>query len=212
MLGFVDDVLGELAALTPGPYLHIGGDEVFKIPHEHYVSFVEHLCGRARAHGKQPVGWEEIAQTRLEPGTIVQHWKDPEHAREAVRQGARVLMSPAARTYFDHKYDAATKLGTEWAGRVSVRDAYEWDPATQVEGVVEADVVGVEACLWSETMPTFADVEYMAFPRLLALAAVAATRPEERRWDDFRARLPALGRELDDLGVGYFRSPGVDWA
>ena len=104
---FVDDVLRELAELTPGPYLHIGGDEVFKIPHEHYVSFVEHACARARAHGKVPVGWEEIAQSRLEPGTIVQHWKDPEHAREAVRQGARVLMSPGERTYFDHKYDAS---------------------------------------------------------------------------------------------------------
>ena len=159
-----------------------------------------------RAHGKQPVGWEEIAQTRLEPGTIVQHWKDPEHAREAVRQGARVIMSPAARTYFDHKYDATTKLGTEWAGHVSVRDAYDWDPATQVDGVAEADVLGVEACLWSETMATLGDVEFMAFPRLLALAEVAATPPAQRDWEDFRARLAGpRGRELDELGVTYFR-------
>jgi len=211
VLGFVDDVLREVAELTPGPYVHIGGDEVFKIPHEHYLSFVDYTCARARAHGKEPVGWEEIAQARLEPGTIVQHWKDPEHVRAAVRQGARVIMSPATRTYFDLKYDAATKLGTEWAGHVSVRDAYEWDPATQVGGVTEADVLGVEACLWSETMATLSDVEFMAFPRLLALAEVAATAREEHRWDDFRARLPALGRELDELGVSYFRAPGVDW-
>ncbi len=205
VLEFVDDVLRELAELTPGQYVHIGGDEVFKIPHEQYVSFVEHVCERARAHGKQPVGWEEIAQARLEPGTIVQLWKDPEHAREAVRQGARVLISPAARTYFDHKYDAGTKLGTEWAGHVSVRDAYEWDPATEVEGVTEADVVGVEAALWSETMSTLGEVEYMAFPRLLALAEVAVTQPAQRSWADFEARLPALLGSLDELGVTYFR-------
>jgi hexosaminidase len=205
---FVDDVLRELAELTRGPYLHIGGDEVFKIPREHYVSFVEHVCGRVRAHGKRPVGWEEIAQTRLEPGTIVQHWKDPEHAREAVRQGARVLMSPGERTYLDHKYDPTTELGTQWAGHVSVRDAFEWDPETHVEGVTEADVVGVEACLWTETMATFRDVEYMAFPRLLALAEVAATQRAQRSWADFESRLPALLGSLDELGVTYFRAKG----
>src|SRR5262249_31152170 len=201
------DVVREVAALTPGPYVHIGGDEVFKIPHEDYVTFVEQACEIVRAHGKQPVGWEEIAQTRLEPGTIVQHWKSTEHARAAVDQGARLIMSPASRTYFDQKYDATTELGTEWAGHVTVRDAYEWDPATQVDGVEESDVLGVEAALWSETLATMHDVEYMAFPRLLALAEVASTQPGERRWEDFEARLPVLEHELDELGVAYFRAP-----
>jgi len=205
VLEFVDDVVGEVAAATPGPCVHIGGDEVFKIPHEHYVAFVEHVCATVCAHGKQPIGWEEIAQTRLEPGTIVQHWKSAEHARAAVEQGARVIMSPATRTYFDLKYDATTRLGTAWAGHVSVRDAYEWDPAAEVEGVSEADVLGVEACLWTETMSTLGDVECMAFPRLLALAEVASAQPEERSWDDFAARLPELRRRLDELGVTYFR-------
>ena len=65
-------------------------------------------------------------------------------------------------------------------------------------------VVGVEATLWSETLVTMHDVEYMAFPRLLALAEVASTRLTERRWEDFEARLPALERRLDELGVAYF--------
>jgi hexosaminidase len=203
---FVDDVIGELAKLTPGGHIHIGGDEALATPHDEYLEFVEFACAVVRRHGKQPVGWEEIAQTKLEPGTVVQHWKSAEHALAAVRQGARVLMSPATRTYFDLKYDATTKPGTEWAGHVSVRDAYEWDPATQVEGISESDVLGVEACLWSETMPTLRDVEYMAFPRLLALAEVASTRPAERRWVDFESRLPALERRLDELGVAHLRS------
>jgi hexosaminidase len=203
---FVDEVLGELAEITPGPHIHIGGDEAHATAHDEYLAFVEYACAVVRRHGKQPIGWEEIAQTKLEPGTVVQHWSNAEHARAAARQGARVIMSPATRTYFDLKYDATTQLGTEWAGHVGVRDAYEWDPATQVDGVSESDVLGVEAALWSETLATMRDVEYMAFPRLLALAEVAATRPETRRWDDFAARLPKLERQLDKLGVSYFRA------
>jgi hexosaminidase len=203
---FVEEVIGELAELTPGAHIHIGGDEAHATPHDEYVEFVEFACGVVRSHGKQPIGWEEIAQTRLEPGTVVQHWKNAGHVLAAVRQGARVIMSPANRTYFDLKYDETTKLGTEWAGHVSVRDAYEWDPATQVEGVSETEVLGVEAALWSETMSTMRDVEYMAFPRLLALAEVASTQPAGRRWEAFAARLPELERKLDELGV--FRASG----
>ena len=170
MYEFVDDVVRELAELTPGPYLHIGGDEVFEISAEEYVRFVERACEIVRSHGKIPIGWEEIARTRLAPGTIVQHWKDPELAARAAEQGASVIMSPAARTYFDHKYDGTTKLGTQWAGHIGVRDAYDWDPG---------DALGVEAALWSETLATLADLEVMAFPRLLALAEVAWT-PQAR--------------------------------
>ena len=171
---FVDDVARELAALTPGPYLHIGGDEAAATKPSDYAVFIERVCEIVRAHGKQPVGWEEIAKAELAPGTIVQHWKDEDLARTAVRKGARLIMSPASRTYFDMKYDAGTKLGLEWAGYVSVDDARDWDPATQVEGVAETDIVGVEGCLWSETLETYDDLVFMAFPRLGALAAIAS--------------------------------------
>jgi hexosaminidase len=170
---FVDDVLREVAALTPGAYVHIGGDEALSTQGEDYARFMARVFELVRSHGKQVVGWEEIAKLPLPPGALVQHWKDGELALRAVEQGARVIMSPATRTYLDMKLDATTKLGLEWAGYVSVRDASNWDPATQVEGVGEADVIGVEACIWSETLETFADVEYMAFPRLVGVAGVA---------------------------------------
>jgi len=200
---FVDDVVRELAELTPDPYLHIGGDEVFKIPAEEYMRFVERACEIVRSHGKRPIGWEEIAKTRLHPDTIVQHWKEPELAARAAEQGASVIMSPGSRTYFDHKYDDTTKLGTQWAGHIGVRDAYDWDPG---------DALGVEGTLWSETLASLSDVEFMAFPRLLALAEVAWTPQRDRDWEDFRARLAAHGPELDELGVNYFRSPEIGWA
>jgi hexosaminidase len=171
---FVDDVVGELAALTPGYWIHIGGDEAKSTAHADYVAFVERALAIVRAHGKTAVGWEEIAKVDLPPGTIVQHWQDAELARAAVRKGAKLIMSPATRTYFDQKYDATTELGLEWAGHISVEDAAGWDPATFVDGVGEDDILGVEACLWSETLLTYEDVEFMAFPRLDALAAIAS--------------------------------------
>jgi hexosaminidase len=163
-----------------------------------------------QAHGKTPIGWEEIATAPLPPGTIVQHWNDAELARAALRQGARLIMSPAPHAYLDQKYDASTLLGTTWAGDVSVRDAYEWDPAALLDGETDDDVLGVEAALWSETLETLADVEEMAFPRLLATAEVAWSEPA-RDWDDLRARIAAEGRELDRLGVSFFRSPEIAW-
>jgi len=207
--GFVEDVLDEVAALTPGPYLHIGGDEAGATPADEYAPFVARVCEVVRSNGKTPIGWEEIARIPLPPGTIVQHWKDGELAREAARQGAQLIMSPAGRTYLDHKYDATTRLGTTWSGHVSVRDAYEWDPGTLVDGVSESHVLGVEAALWSETLETMAHVEEMAFPRLLATAEVAWGGG--RGWEAFRSRVAAEGRALDRLGVAFFRSPEIAW-
>jgi len=201
--GFVDDVVREVAALTPGPYFHIGGDEAAATAPADYVRFVERAAEIVLRHGKRLVGWEEIAHAKLPPGTIVQHWKDAELAARAVDQGAELVMSPARRTYLDMKYDATTELGTVWAGYVGVRDAYEWDPGD--------DVLGVEAALWSETLASIADVEYMAFPRLLATAEVASVSAEERDWEDFRARLAEHGPQLEALGVNFFRAPEVHW-
>jgi hexosaminidase len=197
---FVDEVVREVAALTPGPYFHIGGDEAAATVG--YTRFVERVGEIVQRHGKRLVGWEEVAQAKLPPGSIVQHWKDRKLAERAIAQGASLIMSPGSRTYFDMKYDPTTVLGTTWAGYVGVRDAYEWDPG---------DVLGVEAAVWTETLETFADVELMAFPRLLALAEVAWSPAEQRDWQDFRVRLAEHEPQLAALGVNFFRSPEIPW-
>ena len=199
---FVEDVVREVGALTPGPYFHIGGDEAAATTPTDYIRFVERTGSIVQRHGKRLVGWEEIARAQLPQGSIVQHWKDPELIAQAVEQGASVIMSPATQAYLDQKYDEATELGTSWAGYVGVRDAYDWDPG---------DVLGVEAALWSETLETPADVEFMAFPRLLAFAEVACLRAEDRDWEAFRTRLADEGRQLAALGVNFFRSPEILW-
>ena len=211
---FLDEVIGEVAALTPGPYLHIGGDEAKTVPPDRYAAFVERVQRIVRAHGKRMIGWEETAKARLLPTSVVQYWdvrSSPDPVRQAVRRGTRLVLSPASKVYLDMKYDAHTELGLEWAGHVEVRDAYDWDPAELLDGVAEKDVLGVEAQLWSETIRSVGDIEFMAFPRLPGIAEVAWSPAAGRSWDRFRRRLAEQAPRWSALGVNYHRSPQVPW-
>ena len=210
---WVNDVVREVAAISPSPYIHLGGDEVEKIPHAQYIKFIERIEKIVRSHGKRMIGWGEIAPARLDTGTIVQLWRGvnrdstPVHAA----RGGKVLMSPGPKLYIDMKHDSSMALGLRWAGMVSLRTAYDWDPATYQPGVTEASIIGVEAPLWSETLVKYADFEFMAFPRLLAVAEMGWTPQSGRDWEDFRLRLVAQGQRLQALGVNFHRSPQVDW-
>lgn len=208
---FINDVVREIAALTPGPWFHIGGDEVKTLTPEQYVRFIERVQTIVQSHGKQMVGWDEIAPARLLPGSVVQHWRPKTTPAEAVAKGARVIMSIANKAYLDMKYDAATPIGLSWAGYVDVNTAYDWDPATMAAGVPESALLGVEAPLWSETLATIRDVEFLAFPRLAAIAEVGWSRAETRDWNAFRQRLGAHGPRLTALGVNFHRAPAVPW-
>jgi len=207
---FIDDVMRELAGLTPGPYIHIGGDEATTLDATQYVPFVNRVQAIVSAHGKRVVGWEEIAQAQILPTSIAQHWSS-DLAQQAVRQGAQVIMSPANKAYLDQKYTPATTLGLAWAGYVEVQDAYEWDPATIEGGVTEPDVLGVEAPLWSETLRSMSDIEYMALPRLAGHAELGWSAATGRSWEEYRVRLAAQGPRLAAMGVNFYRSPQVAW-
>ncbi|MBE0666508.1 MAG: family 20 glycosylhydrolase, partial [Bacteroidales bacterium] len=127
---FVEDVFRELAELTTGPYLHIGGDETHVTKKEDYITFIERVQDIVISLGKQPVGWDEISLARLRPGAIAQYWSSAENANKAVAQGAKLIMSPASRVYIDMIYDSTTVIGYTWAGLTEVDKAYNWDPAT----------------------------------------------------------------------------------
>ena len=211
---FVTDVFTELAAMTPGPYLHLGGDEAMSTPPAKYGPFVETVLDVIRAAGKRPVAWQEVATAGLVPEAVVQYWNPnagPQAVVAAVRGGARVIMSPADRVYLDMKYDAATGLGVDWAGEVDVPDAYGWDPAEIASEIAETDVLGVEAALWTETVATIGEVEYMLLPRLPAIAEVAWSHRAGRHWAGFRTRLAAHGPRWDAMAAAYHRSPDIPW-
>ncbi|HEX2078106.1 MAG TPA: beta-N-acetylhexosaminidase [Longimicrobium sp.] len=207
---FVDDVIRELAAITPGPYLHVGGDEVETLSHDDYARFIERVQEIVDRHGKRMVGWEEVGKAALRRTTLVQQWKG-DSAAAAVRHGARLILSPASKVYLDMKYTPDTEIGLDWAGLVEVRDAYDWDPAAFLQGVGEADVIGVEAPLWTETVKNLTAAYYLAFPRLPAVAELGWSPASARDWESFRLRLAAHAPRWHLLGINYYRSPQVPW-
>jgi len=215
---FIDDVVRELAALTPGPYIHIGGDEAHSTPHEDYVTFIERVRDIVARHHKTMVGWKEIAGASIAPGSVAQFWgatqpspTDIEQARSAVEQGATVLMSPCDKTYLDMKYTPSTPFGLTWCATVEAQDSYSWDPAQIVEGVTDDVISGVEAPLWSETIDDVGDAEFMAYPRLAGIAEIGWSPAAGRSWEDYRLRLAAQGPRWEALGVNFYRSPQVPW-
>lgn len=207
---FLDDVVREIGAIT-GPWFHIGGDEVERLTHQQYLEFIRRAQEIVRRYGKTMLGWGEIAPAALDASTIVQHWRRDSSFVHAAR-GGKVLLSPSPRTYLDMKYDSSTVLGLQWAARIEVRDAYDWDPSTYLQNVPASAILGVEAPLWSETLDKAADFEFMAFPRMAAVAEIGWTPQAQRSWDDFRLRLAAHGPRLAALGVNFYRSPQVPWA
>lgn len=206
----IDDVVREIAALTPGAYFHMGGDEVEVLTHEQYAAFVERTQTIIARHGKRTIGWEEIAKARLQPTTIAQLWRS-DSAGPATAQGVKLVLSPSPRTYIDMKYDARTELGLQWAALIEVRDAYDWDPANYAKGASEADVIGVEGPLWSETIRNLSAAQFLALPRLPALAEVGWTPQTARSWESFRQRIATHGSRWNLLGFNYYRSPQIPW-
>jgi N-acetyl-beta-hexosaminidase len=207
---FLDDVLREVAALTPGPYIHIGGDEAAGTAPADYVRFIKRTQRLVARYGKHVIGWDEVARAQLLPTTVVQHW-DGAGASTAARRGAQVIMSPADHAYLDQKYNASTRLGLSWAGYVSVERAYRWDPVNVLPGVGPRNVLGVEAPLWTETITNRADMDYMFFPRLIGIAEIGWSPRGGRNWKEYRVRLGAQGDRLNEIGIDYFRSPEVPW-
>ncbi|WP_042372568.1 family 20 glycosylhydrolase [Streptacidiphilus neutrinimicus] len=213
---FVDDVVAAVAQLTPGPLIHLGGDEAKALAPADYQAFMKRAIAVGRAHGKQVLAWDEAA---AEQPDLLQVWHPERRSTAevlagiaaAARHGSKLLMSPADRAYLDQKYDPSTPLGLAWAGYVGVERAYDWNPDTYLPGTPPGAVAGVEAVLWTETLATPSDLQLMALPRLPALAEVAWTPQTERGWADFRVRLAAQAPLWRAQGWTWTRAAGVPW-
>ncbi|MFK7936230.1 MAG: family 20 glycosylhydrolase, partial [Saprospiraceae bacterium] len=209
---FIQDVLGELAEMTPGPYLHIGGDESDATRPSDYVYFIERVAKIVDSLDKQLMGWDDVVAADLPTNAVAQHWRSEENAAAAVEQNLQIVLSPAKKAYLDMKYDSTTQLGLTWAGEIEVDTGYQWSPVTYMESIPVENILGVEAPLWGETIQSLDDIEYLLFPRIMGYAEIGWTPDSLRQWTDYRARLGAQAERLDILDVNYYRSPKVDWA
>ncbi|MEV0678001.1 beta-N-acetylhexosaminidase [Actinosynnema sp. NPDC050436] len=211
---FVDDVLREVAALTPGDHIHIGGDEALKTTDPDYIKFMDKVLPLVGKHGKIASGWHEFVKATPDASAIPQFWGTKTVAEDMVAaagRGNRIVLSPATKAYLDMKYDENTELGLKWAGYTDVEDAYDWNPGAFIQDLPESAVRGVEAPLWTETLTNSAELEFMAFPRLPAIAELGWSPWTTHDWAKFRERLAAHGPRWKAQGVNFHPSPQVPW-
>jgi len=228
-------IIRQITAMSPGAYYHAGGDEVpaTVLGPPAYVSFVNKEAGIVRGRGKTLMGWADIAGpgTRVPRGSVAEYWQPASGsasgtitAREAVGKGMKLVMAPANHAYLDQKYlggargDVPPGLGQTWACPVGcdLAAAYNWNPGALVTGVTDRSVIGVEGAVWSETLVNMANVDYMTFPRLMALAEVgwsppASRAPGGRAYGDFLHRMAAQGARLMAAGANFYPSAQVRW-
>ncbi|MBT8293468.1 MAG: beta-N-acetylhexosaminidase [Eudoraea sp.] len=207
---FVDDVIREISEITPGPYIHIGGDESHVTKKNDYIYFVNKVEKIVQKYGKRMIGWDEVATADLDSTSIAQFWASQENAEEAVKKGMKVILSPATKAYLDMQYDTLSEYGLHWAAYIPVDTAYVWTPEGYA-GISKESILGVEAPLWSETISNINELEYLAFPRIIGYSELSWSTEENRNWDDFKVRLANQAPYLDRMNVKYYPSKLIDW-
>lgn len=206
---FIDDVVREISEITPGPYFHVGGDESHVTKKDDYIYFINNVEKIVQKHGKKMIGWDEVAIADVDSSSISQWWASEENAKKAVEKGMKIIVSPANKAYLDMQYDTLTKLGLHWAAYIPVDTAYVWSP--EAYGIPVENILGVEAPLWSETISTIDELEYLAFPRVIGYSELSWSIPEHRNWEDYKVRLANQAPFLDRMNVKYYPSPLIDW-
>lgn len=223
---FLQDVLDEVIALFPGPFVHVGGDECpkdrwkecpdcqarlraegLKDEHELQRYFIQRMERFLRAKGRRLIGWDEILEGGLTDGAAVMSWRGIEGGIAAAKAGHDVVMTPGTHCYFDHCQSADTAHEPEAiGGNLPLDKVYAYDPTpAELPPARRNHILGVQGNLWSEYLFAWRDVDYMAYPRAAALAEVAWTPQADRDYADFTQRLQPHLKRLDWLGVNYRR-------
>jgi hexosaminidase len=205
-ISFVKDIFEEVSTISPGRYIHLGGDEGFACPRADgsFSKFIGRISNIIRSLGKVPIGWQETAGH----GPTYQQLWNTGGGHSSGDTKTPTIFSPASKTYLDQKYDYHSNTpGLSWAGPVSLRQAYEWDPSD----FSNRPTVGIEAALWTETVDTVEKLFLMLLPRLAAVAEVAWSDPSQKSFSSFCRRIVSEGRRWSDLGITFFRSNEVSW-
>lgn len=221
---FLEDVLEETIELfKDSPYIHIGGDEVLKdhwkesafvqelkkkenLKDEHEVQsyFVRRIEKFINSKGKKIIGWDEILEGGLAPNATVMSWRGMKGGIEAAKAKHDVIMTPTDFVYFDYGQGDPAYEPLNIGSYVPLEKVYSFEPVPKELTPEEAKyIIGGQANVWTEYIKTASHVEYMAFPRMLALAEVVWSRAEDRNYADFLRRLNAHLPRLDVQNVNY---------
>jgi hexosaminidase len=223
---FLENVLLEVMELFPSEYIHIGGDEVPKkrwkecaycqelmaregLANEEELQswFIQRIERFLNSHGRQIIGWDEILEGGLAPNAAVMSWRGTQGGIEAAKEQHKVVMSPGSPCYFDHYQVQPTDQEPIAIGGFNPLDrVYAYEPVPAELGPEEAEyIMGAQGNVWTEYMKTFEHVEYMALPRMAALAEVLWTPSAQKEYTGFLERLRSNTRILDYRGANYAR-------
>ncbi|UZH56670.1 beta-N-acetylhexosaminidase [Salinimicrobium tongyeongense] len=197
---FVADVVEEMAEITKGPWLHIGGDEIEDPRYEEFVIKADSIV---QSYGKTTIGWEEVTKAEVSSNLISQQW----HGKvESVVKDIKVIHSLCSGLYLDHANEPGQENTNNWCKKdgVSLENTYNFDN-------YNPNVLGVEAAVWSEYVLTDEMMDNRFWPRAIAAAEVGWTKGSHRNYDDFAERLGKQGDRLRALDINFYRSPGVNW-
>ena len=221
---FLENVLTEVMELFPSEYIHVGGDEAGKsawktcpkcqkrMKDEHLANVDElqsYLIHRIEKflnnHGRRLLGWDEILQGGIAPNATIMSWRGEEGGIAAVTSGHHAIMTPGAYCYLDSYQDAPYSQPEAIGGYLPLKKVYAYDPVPASLTAEQAKLVyGVQGNLWVEYIPTPEHVEYMIYPRMLALAEVAWSAPERKSWPDFHTRALSAVADLQKKGYHPF--------
>ncbi|RHA74166.1 glycoside hydrolase family 20 protein [Phocaeicola coprophilus] len=221
---FLENVLTEVMGLFPSEYIHIGGDEAGKASWPNcklcqarmkkeglkdvneLQSYSIHRMERfLNSHGRKLLGWDEILDGGLAPNATVMSWRGTEGGLAAIRSGHKAIMSPGQYCYLDGYQDAPYSQPEAIGGYLPLKKVYGYEPVPDSLSADEAKLMyGVQANLWTEYIPTEEHAEYMLYPRAIALAEVAWSKPENKSWEDFHRRALKIVDELKAKGYHPF--------
>lgn len=221
---FLENVLTEVMDLFPSEYIHIGGDEAGKASWPNcklcqarmkeeglkdvneLQSYSIHRMERfLNSHGRKLLGWDEILDGGLAPNATVMSWRGTEGGLAAIRSGHKAIMSPGQYCYLDGYQDAPYSQPEAIGGYLPLKKVYGYDPVPDSLSADEEKLMyGVQANLWAEYIPTDEHMEYMLYPRAIALAEVAWSEPENKSWEDFHRRALKIVDELKSKGYHPF--------
>jgi hexosaminidase len=220
---FLEDVLDEVVQIFPSTYIHIGGDEAPKkrweacsncqkrikdegLQDEHELQsyFISRIEKYLNSKGRQIIGWDEILEGGLAPNATVMSWRGTNGAVQAAKQGHDVILTPGSHCYFDHYQSKDEDEPLAIGGFTSLEKVYSFNPIPEELTADEAKyVLGAQGNVWTEYMKTSDKVEYMVFPRILALSEVVWSKPDSRDYDNFLQRVVKFNKRLDHIGVNY---------
>lgn len=223
---FLEDVLTEVMALFPSEYIHIGGDECpktrwkqcahcqalmqregLKDEHELQSYFIRRIERFLNSKGRQIIGWDEILEGGLAPNATVMSWRGVQGGIAAAKEGHHVIMTPTSHCYLDYYQSVSSEEPLAIGGFLPLEKVYAYEPVPAELNAQEAQLIlGAQGNVWTEYMPTPEKVEYMAFPRALAIAELNWTPAALKDYHNFALRLVQHFKRLDIHGVNYART------